>query len=159
MWWFCNSCQRCRIFYLCCMQKRLVIGSCALHQYAVFYWDLGLWSAQLCKLVHIPFNGNRLEQNCQCIYDELMMDNFSIQMSNNHWNVVNEMFEMFVYYNTIYRYIISIFFFIIEYFFCALFLGTYPYFSVFKNHCRGSYLQLRELNTYVYIYIYIYTCI
>ena len=108
MWWFCNSFyQRCRIFYLCCMQKRLVIGSCALHQYAVFYWDLGLWSAQLCKLFHIPFNGNSLEQNCQCIYDELMMDNFSIQMSNNHWNVINEMFEMFVYYNTIYRYIIS----------------------------------------------------
>ena len=93
--------------YAAC-KKRLVIGSCALHQYAVFYWDLGLWSAQLCKLFHIPFNGNSLEQNCQCIYDELMMDNFSIQMSNNHWNVINEMFEMFVYYNTIYRYIISI---------------------------------------------------
>ena len=27
--------------YAAC-KKRLVIGSCALHQYAVFYWDLGL---------------------------------------------------------------------------------------------------------------------
>ena len=48
-----------------------------------------------------------------------------------------------------------------EYFFCAFFLGTYPYFSVFKNDCRGSYQPLGQLNIYInihiiYIYIYIY---
>ena len=44
-----------------------------------------------------------------------------------------------------------------EYFFCAFFLGTYPYFSVFKNDCRGSYQPLGQLNIYINIHIiYIY---
>ena len=48
-----------------------------------------------------------------------------------------------------------------EYFFCAFFLGTYPYFSVFKNDYRGTYQPLGQLNIYInihiiYIYVYVY---